>query len=126
MHINLHKTFSTPHGGGGPGSGPVLCNEKLKKFLPLPYVIQSTDGTYRSSWESPESIGPIASFYGNFGIALRGFLYAKLHGNFGLRKIAEIAVLNSNYLKKQMEKIFQSSLSAVLYARVCRSSGSLH
>lgn len=104
MHINLHKTFSTPHGGGGPGSGPVLCNDKLKEFLPVPKVERSPDGKFVTKWKDPGSIGAIASFYGNFGIYLRAYLYAKLHGHFGLRRIGEVAVLNANYLKKHIGK----------------------
>ncbi|MFI5343686.1 MAG: aminomethyl-transferring glycine dehydrogenase subunit GcvPB, partial [Chlamydiales bacterium] len=102
MHINLHKTFSTPHGGGGPGSGPVLCNERLKSFLPVPKVEKRNDH-YGVVWQDKASIGQMASFHGNFGIYLRAFLYAKLHGHFGLRRIAEIAVLNANYLKHGMQ-----------------------
>ncbi len=105
MHINLHKTFSTPHGGGGPGSGPVLCNEKLKEFLPVPRV-EKGDPFYRLIWNDPSSIGKIASFHGNFGIYLRAYLYAKLHGRYGLRRIAEMAVLNANYLKKACGELF--------------------
>lgn len=105
MHLNLHKTFSTPHGGGGPGSGPVLCNEILKPFLPLPRVIK-TEGKYHVQWEDPSSIGQVASFHGNFAIYLRAYLYAKLHGNDGLRRIAEGAVLNANYLKSQLQHLF--------------------
>lgn len=101
MHLNLHKTFSTPHGGGGPGSGPVLCNDKLKPFLPTPQV-EKTDSGYRLIWSKENSIGSIASFHGNFGIYLRAYLYTMLHGNFGLRRIAENAVLNANYLKKKL------------------------
>jgi len=104
MHINLHKTFSTPHGGGGPGSGPLLCNEKLKEFLPVPKV-EKVNESFQIIWNDPKSIGKIASFHGNFAIYLRAFLYAKLHGNYGLRKIAEIAVLNANYLKQRFSEI---------------------
>jgi glycine dehydrogenase subunit 2 len=105
MHINLHKTFSTPHGGGGPGSGPVLCNDKLKPFLPVPRV-EKKGNNYKVLWQYDKSIGRIASFHGNFGIYLRAYLYAKLHGHYGLRRIAEVAVLNANYLKKQLESLF--------------------
>lgn len=105
MHINLHKTFSTPHGGGGPGSGPVLCNDTLKAFLPLPRV-EKIGETYAVRWEDGTSIGKIASFHGNFAIYLRAYLYAKLHGTFGLRRIAEIAVLNANYLKSKLNSLF--------------------
>lgn len=113
MHINLHKTFSTPHGGGGPGSGPVLCNEKLKKYLPTP-KIEKKDNSYHIIWNDPNSIGRIASFHGNFGIYLRAYLYMKLHGHYGLRKIAEIAVLNANYLKKKISKFF-----TIPYPQIC-------
>lgn len=104
MHLNLHKTFSTPHGGGGPGSGPVLCNDKLKAFLPTPRV-ELHNGRYHVVWKDKESIGQIASFHGNFAIYLRAYLYAKLHGNFGLRRISEQAVLNANYLKFHISKV---------------------
>lgn len=105
MHINLHKTFSTPHGGGGPGSGSVLCNAKLKEFLPVPRV-DKVGQAYQIIWKDQNSIGNIASFHGNFAIYLRAYLYAKLNGNFGLRRIAEIAVLNANYLKRHLAEFF--------------------
>lgn len=105
MHINLHKTFSTPHGGGGPGSGPVLCNDKLKKFLPIPRI-EFKNNAYVFEWDDAESIGKISSFHGNFGIYLRAFLYAKLHGHYGLRKIAEASIVNANYLKKRLSQLF--------------------
>lgn len=105
MHINLHKTFSTPHGGGGPGSGPVLCNDKLKDYLPVPRV-EKKEGQYHIIWNDPKSIGNICSFHGNFGIYLRAYLYSKLHGHFGLRRIAENAVLNANYLKAKLGTCF--------------------
>jgi len=105
MHINLHKTFSTPHGGGGPGSGPILCNNKLKEFLPVPRVEKNKEG-YHIVWQAESSIGRISAFHGNFGIYLRAYLYAKLHGHYGLRKIAENSVLNANYLKKLIGKLF--------------------
>ncbi|MCE5316548.1 MAG: aminomethyl-transferring glycine dehydrogenase subunit GcvPB, partial [Parachlamydia sp.] len=104
MHVNLHKTFSTPHGGGGPGSGPVLCREILKPFLPLPRIDKTTKG-YTLIHEDPSSIGRIASFHGNFGIYLRAYLYIRLHGHYGLRRIAEQSVLNANYLKKLLGSV---------------------
>lgn len=113
MHINLHKTFSTPHGGGGPGSGPVLCNDKLKEFLPVPRVEKIADH-FTIVWNDPKSIGKIASFHGNFAIYLRAYIYAKLHGNYGLRKIAEQAVLNANYLKECISAYF-----TVPYSQPC-------
>jgi len=105
MHINLHKTFSTPHGGGGPGSGPVLCNDKLKPYLPIPRVYKE-GAQYLVQGQDQRSIGRVASFYGNFGIYLRAYLYAKLHGHYGMRRIAEIAVLNANYLKSRLRPFF--------------------
>ena len=113
MHLNLHKTFSTPHGGGGPGSGPVLCNDKLKDYLPVPRV-EKVDDVYKVIWEDAAAIGKISSFHGNFAIYLRAYLYTLLHGNFGLRKIGEIAVLNANYLKKLMGELFN-----VPYSQPC-------
>lgn len=113
MHINLHKTFSTPHGGGGPGSGPVLCNRRLQPFLPVPKV-EKEQGRYVIKWKDKLSIGQMAAFHGNFGIYLRAFLYIKLHGRFGLRKIAEMAVLNANYLKHRLSKLL-----AIPYAQTC-------
>jgi len=105
MHINLHKTFSTPHGGGGPGSAPVLCNNKLLEFLPLPRV-EKKEEEYKTVQEAADSIGRIASFHGNFAIYLRAYLYIKLHGHYGLRKVAEQAVVNANYLKAKMANFF--------------------
>lgn len=109
MHINLHKTFSTPHGGGGPGSGPVLCNDKLKPFLPVPQVFKN-----HVRWKDDKSIGQVATFHGNFGIYLRAYLYAKLHGHAGLRRIAEMAVLNANYLKNGLKDLF-----TIPYPQLC-------
>lgn len=105
MHLNLHKTFSTPHGGGGPGAGPILCNDKLKEYLPLPRVIRRNE-RYRVIWKDKKSIGQLASFHGNFAICLRAYVYIKLHGMAGLRRIAEAAVLNANYLKQGLSKLF--------------------
>lgn len=113
MHINLHKTYSTPHGGGGPGSGPVLCNDRLKPFLPVPRVEKQGD-YFHIITESKESIGRISTFMGNFAIYLRAFLYSRLHGAYGLRKIAEQAVLNANYLKA-----FISDMFTVPYPQPC-------
>lgn len=105
MHLNLHKTFSTPHGGGGPGSGPVLCNDKLREFLPIPRV-EKNASCYYVEWNSDKSIGSIASYHGNFAVYLRAYLYILLHGDFGLRRIGEQSVLNANYLKKHLSNLF--------------------
>lgn len=106
MHINLHKTFSTPHGGGGPGSGPVLCNDKLKEFLPVPQIQKLPDNSFKIVWDKDTSIGHLATFFGNFGIYLRAYIYAKLHGHYGMRRIAELSVLNANYLKHALKTLF--------------------
>lgn len=113
MHINLHKTFSTPHGGGGPGSGPVFCKKALEPFLPLPRVEKRGD-QFQTIWQSEDSIGLVATFHGNFGIYLRAYLYIKLHGHYGLRRIAEGAVLNANYLKVLLAPLFK-----IPYSQYC-------
>jgi glycine dehydrogenase subunit 2 len=99
VHLNLHKTFATPHGGGGPGSGPVVANERLAPYLPIPRVTKEGD-RYRwlTTKDCPESIGRLSAFMGNAGILLRAYLYARLLGKEGLHRIAEFATLNANYL----------------------------
>ena len=110
MHFNLHKTFSTPHGGGGPGAGPVGAVEKLAPFLPGPVVVREADGADgepRYGYRMPEqSIGRLKSFNGNFGMLLRAYAYIMLHGADGLRAISENAVLNANYLKHLVSDVF--------------------
>ena len=102
MHVNLHKTFGTPHGGGGPGSGPVGVSEKLLPFLPSPRVAQRTDGSYYLA-EAAESIGRLASFYGNFGVLVRAFAYLTMLGRDGLVEVSEQAVLNANYVMSRLK-----------------------
>ncbi len=101
VHLNLHKTFSTPHGGGGPGSGPVGVNKKLERFLPIPRVIKDKD-IFNFKYDYPESIGKIKSFYGNFSVLLKAYIYILMMGKNGLKEVSEIAVLNSNYMKKKI------------------------
>ena len=105
IHINLHKTFSTPHGGGGPGSGPVGVGEKLAPFLPLPIVAQPKD-KYRLLTERdlPLSIGRMGAHLGNVGVLLRAYAYARMLGAEGMQRVAEFATLNANYLMVQLEK----------------------
>ncbi|MBI5149479.1 MAG: aminomethyl-transferring glycine dehydrogenase subunit GcvPB [Candidatus Omnitrophica bacterium] len=107
MHINLHKTFSTPHGGGGPGAGPVGVTKKLVPYLPVSRVIKRPDGTFALNYDYPESIGYIASFYGNFGIILRAYAYALLLGKDGLKETTDHAVLNANYLRERLKDRFE-------------------
>jgi glycine dehydrogenase subunit 2 len=98
VHLNLHKTFSTPHGGGGPGCGPVVANAKLAEFLPKPRVIQQGD-RYSLDYNCPKSIGRIKGFYGNFGVMVRAYTYIITLGANGLRQSSEDAILNANYLR---------------------------
>ena len=102
IHLNLHKTFSTPHGGGGPGSGPVGVCEKLAKFLPKP-EIKFADNKYSVNYDLPDSIGKIGNFYGNFGIMVRAYTYILSMGKEGLRHASQIAVLNANYLQNMLK-----------------------
>jgi len=104
LHINLHKTFSTPHGGGGPGAGPVCVTADLARFLPGPLPVRSEEGF---SLESPEeSIGRVRSFYGNFGVLVRAYAYVKALGGEGLREVSEQAVLSANYMRSRLNDVF--------------------
>ena len=106
MHLNLHKTFSTPHGGGGPGCGPVACKKLLEPFLPKPIVVEAADGTLRLDYDRPQSIGRVRAFFGNFGMHVRALAYIMANGPDGLRQTTEDAVLNANYLRKKLEGTF--------------------
>ncbi|MFO7813709.1 MAG: aminomethyl-transferring glycine dehydrogenase subunit GcvPB [Pelovirga sp.] len=105
MHFNLHKTFSTPHGGGGPGAGPVGVAEKLIPFLPLPVIIKEGDN-YHFDYERPQSIGRVKSFYGHFGILVRAYSYILAMGGDGLKKATQLAVLNANYIRARLEGVY--------------------
>jgi glycine dehydrogenase subunit 2 len=104
MHINTHKTFSTPHGGGGPGAGPVGVGDKLVPFLPAPRVVREDDGTFRleREGERPTSIGRVRSFVGSTGVLVRAYAYLRAHGASGLREVSDDAVLAANYLKARL------------------------
>ena len=103
MHVNLHKTFATPHGGGGPGAGPVGVVEKLVEFLPTSIICERPDGSYYLDYDRPHSIGYVAPFYGNFGIILRAYAYILLLGREGLRRVSGNAVLNANYIRAKLK-----------------------
>jgi glycine dehydrogenase subunit 2 len=107
VHINTHKTFATPHGGGGPGAGPVGVTEGLVPYLPAPVVErdEATD-TFRLETDRPLSIGRMHGFHGNVGILVRAFAYVSLHGRDGLKEVAECAVLNANYLAELVKEAF--------------------
>src|ERR1700723_2502092 len=106
MHLNLHKTFSTPHGGGGPGSGPVAVKKILAPFLPTPVLITKEDGTLGFEYNRPQSVGRVRAFYGNFGMFIRALAYIMANGPDGLRQTTEDAVLNANYIRKGLEGIY--------------------
>src|SRR5881394_3469693 len=102
IHSNLHKTFSTPHGGGGPGAGPVGVSDRLVPFLPTPTVERREDGTFYLDFSHPQSIGRMRAFNGNFGVLVRALTYMRSMGPDGLRRIAQIAVLNANYIRARL------------------------
>ncbi|TJX14064.1 glycine dehydrogenase subunit 2 [Tissierella creatinini] len=106
VHFNLHKTFSTPHGGGGPGSGPVGCKDFLVEFLPVPMVGKKEDNTFFLDYNFPNSIGKVKDFYGHFGILLRAYTYILTMGSDGLKKATEMAVLNANYIKEKLKDYY--------------------
>ena len=107
MHLNLHKTFSTPHGGGGPGSGPVACKKILEPFLPTPVIITKPDGTLGLDYDRPQSIGRVRMFYGNFGMFVRALAYIMANGPEGLRLTTEDAVLNANYIRRHLQGLYE-------------------
>lgn len=112
MHYNLHKTFTTPHGGGGPGSGAVGCTAELAPFLPGPLVNRTADGDY--AFVTPEkSIGRMKAFHGNFGMLVRAWTYIRSMGAAGLRKVSETAVLNANYIRTQLDDIYPPAVDRI-------------
>ena len=113
VHLNLHKTFATPHGGGGPGAGPVGVKEFLSPFLPVPRVVKSGDG-YALDYSSELSIGRVSRFFGNFGVIVKAYAYILMKGGDGLKNASERAVLNSNYL---MEKLRRAGYEVPYYGR---------
>ncbi|MDX9723283.1 MAG: aminomethyl-transferring glycine dehydrogenase subunit GcvPB, partial [Myxococcota bacterium] len=102
MHFNLHKTYSTPHGGGGPGSGPICVTQELAPFLPVPRILRDENGRYSLSDAHPQAIGKVKAFYGNFLILVRAYAYIRALGAEGVRQNAELAVLNANYLRAHL------------------------
>jgi glycine dehydrogenase subunit 2 len=105
LHLNLHKTFSTPHGGGGPGSGPVCVKKDLEPFLLIPRVVQK-NGVYFLSEDFPRSIGKLHAFFGNFGVMVRAYSYILTMGAENLRKASQLAVLNANYIKERLKGVY--------------------
>ena len=106
MHLNLHKTFSTPHGGGGPGAGPVATKKFLEPFLPVPVLVEKEGGRFALDFQRKESIGRVRAFVGNFGVLVRALAYILAYGP-GIRQATEDAVLNANYIRKHLEGVFE-------------------
>ncbi|MGG4343081.1 aminomethyl-transferring glycine dehydrogenase subunit GcvPB [Paenibacillus lautus] len=115
VHLNLHKTMSTPHGGGGPGAGPVGVKSLLIPFLPKPIVSKREDGTFYWDYDRPQSIGRVKAFYGNFGILVRAYTYIRTYGPEGLRRVSELAVLNANYMMHRLAPYYE-----VAYPGLCK------
>ncbi|HSI89420.1 MAG TPA: aminomethyl-transferring glycine dehydrogenase subunit GcvPB [Pyrinomonadaceae bacterium] len=105
IHLNLHKTFSTPHGGGGPGCGPCCCTEELAEFLPVPRI-EKTGDKYHLNYDKPESIGRVKAFFGNFGMMIRALSYIYTHGAEGLKEATETAVLNARYVGENLKDTY--------------------
>jgi glycine dehydrogenase subunit 2 len=113
VHLNLHKTFSTPHGMGGPGSGPIGVKKHLAPYLPVP-VVRKTENGYDLDYNLPKSIGMVRSFYGNFLVMVKAYTYILTMGNKGLKHVSDMAVLNANYLRKKLSRLYK-----VAYDRTC-------
>jgi glycine dehydrogenase subunit 2 len=113
MHLNLHKTFSTPHGGGGPGAGPICVTRELEKYLPVPRAIQDGD-SYRLEYDCPDSVGRVHAFHGNFSVLLRAYSYIRTMGADNLKKASQLAVLNAAYIKEKLKGTLQ-----LAYNRPC-------
>jgi glycine dehydrogenase subunit 2 len=127
VHLNLHKTFSTPHGGGGPGAGPVGVKSHLVEFLPIP-TVERTDEGFHFDYDRPRSIGKVRTFYGNFGMLVRAYAYIRTYGN-SIHEVAENAVLNSSYLRHHLRRWFEDAFAGpsmhefVLTARKAKAQG---
>ena len=112
MHINLHKTFTTPHGGGGPGSGPVVVCAALEPYLPKPTITKENPTRYAADYNRPKSIGRVRAFYGNFGMFVRAYTYISELGHEGVKAVSEMAVLNANYIRKKLEPYYSIAFAA--------------
>ncbi len=118
MHLNLHKTFSTPHGGGGPGAGPVAVTAALEPFLPFPRVHRTGEGRLTLDFNRPQSVGRVRAYFGNFGVLVRALSYILTHGDSGLREATETAVLNANYIARHLEATYDIAYPGALMHEV--------
>lgn len=112
MHINMHKTFTTPHGGGGPGSGPVVVSETLMPYLPVPFIYQNEKGRYVTDYNREKSIGRVRSFFGNFGMFVRAYTYIREMGWDGIKAVSDLAVLNANYIRARLKDHYSLAYAA--------------
>ncbi|MEA2449764.1 MAG: glycine dehydrogenase subunit 2, partial [Thermoleophilaceae bacterium] len=124
VHFNLHKTFTQPHGGGGPGSGPIAVSDRIEPFLPVPRVVEASpqngaDARYRLEFDAPKSIGRLRGFHGNFGVFVRSYAYICSVGGDGLRDVAENAVLNANYLRALLADDDIAEYLPLAFDRIC-------
>jgi glycine dehydrogenase subunit 2 len=119
VHFNLHKSFTQPHGGGGPGSGPIGVSDRIEPYLPRPQVVKREDGSYDLDFDRPKSIGRLRGFQGNYGVFVRTYAYILSLGGEGLREASEIAVLNANYLLAKLREAGLLEYLPVAYERVC-------
>ena len=117
VHFNLHKSFTQPHGGGGPGSGPIAASERIAPFLPRPLVVRGEDGAFGLDYDRPQSIGRMRGFHGNYGCCVRAYAYICSLGAEGLREASETAVLNANYLLARLRE--QAELLPLAYGELC-------
>jgi glycine dehydrogenase subunit 2 len=118
VHFNLHKTFTQPHGGGGPGAGPIACSDRIEPFLPIPQVVER-DGRFDLEFDRPQSIGKLRGFQGNFGVFVRSYAYICSLGGDGLKDVSEVAVLNANYLKALMAEPGIAEYLPIAFDRTC-------
>jgi len=118
MHLNLHKTFSTPHGGGGPGAGPVAVTAELEPYLPFPRVAKTQEGNLTLDFNRPKSVGRVRAYFGNFGVLVRALSYILTHGDEGLREATETAVLNANYIAHHLKEIYEIAFPGALMHEV--------
>ncbi len=122
VHMNLHKTFSSPHGGGGPGAGPVAVKEHLARFLPTPLVVRGEDDRYHLDWDRPDSIGKVHGFWGNFGVHVRAYTYIRMLGREGIPATARTAVLNSAYMSARIADVYELPYGRGLHESVFSGS----
>ncbi|MCP5464680.1 MAG: aminomethyl-transferring glycine dehydrogenase subunit GcvPB [Deltaproteobacteria bacterium] len=125
LHFNLHKTFTTPHGGGGPGSGPIVVSELLEPFLPKPVIKKTNEGRYVAEFDRPQSIGRVRAFFGNFGMLVRAYTYIRELGPEGIKQVSDMAVLNANYIRARLKDHYSLAFEAPSMHEVVFSDKSL-